>query len=118
MGSSQKSTSTGDRLADRRKKNESDAERELARAIDHPLRRELLKLLLEQSQQLSSQNLAELTEQSLPTVSYHMRVLEGHEAVEPVADEPIMGSVNRYYEPTEIVRETPWLLAAIGLSGR
>jgi len=104
-------------LTGRRKKRDWDAERELARAIEHPLRRELLKLLLAQSQRLSSQKLAELTEQPLSTVSYHVRVLEGHEAVEPVADEPIMGSVNRYYEPTEIARETPWLLAAIGLSG-
>jgi DNA-binding transcriptional ArsR family regulator len=105
-------------LAGRRKKSEWNAERELARAIDHPLRRELLKLLLEQSQKLSSRDLAELTEQPLSTVSYHLRVLEGHEAVEPVADEPIMGTANRYYEPAEIVGETPWLLAAIGLSGR
>jgi DNA-binding transcriptional ArsR family regulator len=97
---------------------EWDAERELARAIDHPLRRELLKLLVEQSQKLSSRTLAQLTEQPLSIVSYHVRVLECHEAVEPVADEPIMGSANRYYEPTEIVTETPWLLAAIGLSGR
>ncbi len=37
-------------------------------------------------------------------------------AVEIVAEEQVRGAVQHFYEATPLVKETPWVLATLGLS--
>lgn len=53
--------------------------------------------------------------QPLSSVSYHVRELAKLGAVELVEEEQRRGSVEHFYEPTELVTGTVWALAAMGL---
>jgi DNA-binding transcriptional ArsR family regulator len=84
-------------------------------ALNHPIRRTLLKLFLEADAALSPKELAALTGEKLPTVSYHVRVLADKSAVELAEEEPVRGSVAHFYRATELTRNTPWVLASLDL---
>jgi DNA-binding transcriptional ArsR family regulator len=92
-----------------------DPEDALMKALGHPLRRWLLRLCVEEGERLSPKELALVMKQSLSTVSYHARRLKELGALALVHEEPVRGSVAHFYEPTDLVRETPWVLAALGL---
>jgi DNA-binding transcriptional ArsR family regulator len=84
-------------------------------ALNHPTRRTLLKLFLETDAALSPKELAGLTGEKLPTISYHVRVLADKYAVELAEEEPVRGSVAHFYRPTELTKKTPWVLASLDL---
>lgn len=84
-------------------------------ALNHPIRRTLLKLFLENEVALSPKELAELTGEKLPTVSYHVRVLADKNAVELAEEEPVRGSVAHFYRPTALTKSTPWVLQSLDL---
>jgi|GEM_PF-1785535 len=84
-------------------------------ALNHPTRRALLKLFLQTKAALSPKELADLTGEKLPTVSYHVRVLADKNAVELVEEEPIRGSVAHFYRPTVLTRNTAWVLESLDL---
>lgn len=46
-----------------------------------------------------------------------MRVLAETGALAIVSEAPVRGSVAHFYEATELVKETPWVLATLGLEG-
>jgi len=50
-------------------------------------------------------------------VSYHVRVLAEHGAVELVAEQPRRGSVEHFYEATPLIDQVPWGRAALGIGG-
>jgi DNA-binding transcriptional ArsR family regulator len=88
----------------------------LLNALHHPLRRSLLRRYVEAKELLSPKELALLTKQPLSSVSYHVRKLVEAGAVEIVAEEQVRGAVQHFYEATPLVKETPWVLATLGLN--
>jgi DNA-binding transcriptional ArsR family regulator len=82
-------------------------------ALGHPTRRELLKLYLEKDAALSPKELADLTGEKLPTISYHVRVLADKNAIELAEEEPVRGTIAHFYRATELTKSTPWLLASL-----
>lgn len=87
----------------------------LLKALGHPLRRLLLRLCLKEGERLSPKELALVMKQSLSTVAYHARKLKELGALELVHQEPVRGTVEHFYEPTDLVRETSWVLVVLGL---
>jgi hypothetical protein len=53
----------------------------------------------------------------LSNVSYHARTLKELGALEIAYEESVRGSVEHFYEATALVKETPWVLATLGLEG-
>jgi DNA-binding transcriptional ArsR family regulator len=94
-----------------------DQEDALLKALGHPLRKWLLRLCVEEGEGLSPKELALVMRQSLSTISYHARKLKELGALELVHEEPVRGAVAHFYEPTDLVKETPWVLAVLGLEG-
>lgn len=88
----------------------------LLNALRHPLRRSLLRRYVEATKTLSPKELALLTRQPLSSVSYHVRQLAAAGAIEIAEEEPVRGSVQHFYEATPLVKETPWVLATLGLN--
>jgi len=89
----------------------------LLKALRHPLRRSLLRRYVEAEGRygLSPKELALALKAPLSSVSYHVRELARLGALEIVSEAPVRGSIAHFYEATSMVRETPWLLAALGL---
>jgi DNA-binding transcriptional ArsR family regulator len=82
-------------------------------ALNHPTRRELLRLYLEKDAALSPKELADLTGQKLSTISYHVRVLADKNAIELAEEEPVRGSVAHFYRPTALTKSTSWVLETL-----
>jgi DNA-binding transcriptional ArsR family regulator len=70
----------------------------LARALNHPLRAQLLSLLNERS--ASPTELTELVDAELPSVSYHVRELLKLGCVEVAAKEQVRGTIKTTYRAT------------------
>lgn len=68
---------------------------DIAKALAHPLRMKLLAILEERT--ASPTELAELTEVSLPRVSYHVRRLASAGLVELVSTRQRRGAIEHYY---------------------
>jgi DNA-binding transcriptional ArsR family regulator len=92
-----------------------DSNNALLKALRHPFRRLLLKHYVEATEMLSPKELALLTKQPLSSVSYHVRQLAEAGAVELADEQPVRGSVKHFYVATKLVKETPWVLATLGL---
>ncbi|MGN6257171.1 MAG: winged helix-turn-helix domain-containing protein [Solirubrobacterales bacterium] len=86
-------------------------------ALRNPLRRSLLRRYVESAEMLSPKELASLEKKSLSGVSYHVRVLAKCGAIEEAGDRRVRGSIEHFYLPTDLVKETPWVLATLGLEG-
>jgi DNA-binding transcriptional ArsR family regulator len=97
----------------------ANADQALLKALQHPLRRLLLKRYVESEavNGLGPKELALAEKAPLSNVSYHVRVLAEKGALEIVSEAPARGSVAHFYEATELVKETPWVLATLGLEG-
>ena len=87
-------------------------------AFTHPLRRTLLSLCLEAEEPLSPKALSRLADYPLSNVSYHVRVLAECGALEIVAERPVRGSTEHFYEVTPLVKETSWIRTALGLTAK
>jgi DNA-binding transcriptional ArsR family regulator len=87
----------------------------LVSALNHPTRRQLLKLYLEKDAALSPKELAGMTGEKLPTISYHVRVLADKNAIELAEEEPVRGSVAHFYRPTALTKGTSWVLESLDL---
>ena len=96
-----------------------DPEEALLEALRHPLRRRLLRRYVESEAPdgLGPRELAMAEEAPLSNVSYHVRVLAEKGAVELIGEVPSGGSLAHLYRATQLVRETPWVLASLGLEG-
>jgi DNA-binding transcriptional ArsR family regulator len=94
-----------------------DKEDALLKALGHPLRRSLLRRYVESeaTNGLGPKELALAEKAPLSNVSYHVRVLAEKGALEIVSEAPVRGSVAHFYEATALVKETPWVLAVLGL---
>jgi hypothetical protein len=83
--------------------------------LQHPLRKELLRLCVEAEEMRSPKELTVPVNRDISIVGYHVRVLAEHGAVELVAEQPRRGSVEHFYEATDLVDEVPWGRAVLGL---
>lgn len=83
--------------------------------LQHPLRKQLLRLCVEAKEMRSPKELTVPVNRDISIVGYHVRVLAQHGAVELVAEQPRRGSVEHFYEPTDLVDEVPWGRAVLGL---
>jgi len=77
---------------------QQDVDQRLVKALGHPLRVQLLKLLNEGV--ASPNELAKETGGSLGTVSYHVRLLAELECIELVKTVPRRGALEHYYKAT------------------
>lgn len=73
---------------------------DLIRAIDHPLRRRILRLLLDQGAQRSPVQMSKAITVPLGSASYHVRVLHRLHAVEPAGKKQVRGALQRFYRTT------------------
>lgn len=84
-------------------------------ALRHPLRRALLHRYVVAEEPTSPKYLAHSMRQPLSSVSYHVRELAKLGALEIAEEEQRRGAVEHFYVVTELVTESVWALAAIGL---
>lgn len=85
-------------------------EPDLFNALGHPMRRRILRTMLDRGGEISPRELAVTLSEQLSALSYHVRVLAECEAVELVRTERIRGSTQHFYRP--MVR-TGWALEAL-----
>jgi predicted transcriptional regulator len=100
-----------------RKPRATTPEDSLLQILRHPLRKQLLRLYVEEDGMLSPKELSVFTKRHVSNVGYHVRVLVDYGAVEIVAEEKRRGSVEHFYEATGLVDEVPWGRAALGIGG-
>lgn len=92
-----------------------DSKQELLDALKHPLRRRLLRRYLESKEKLSPRELAELENESLSLVSYHVRRLAELDAIEIAGSKQVRGALQHFYLPTSRVKRSPLVRAALGM---
>lgn len=74
-------------------------------AMAHPLRRRILRRMLEDGGgDVSPRELAEKLRQPLSRLSYHVKVLDRCGAVELAGTQPVRGSTQHFYRPAVIAR--------------
>lgn len=94
-----------------------DPDQALYEALRNPLRRRILRRYVESEEQLSPKALAQLEEAPLSQAGYHVRVLKQLGAIEVAEIRPTDRSLEHFYRPADVVKNTPWVLAALGLEG-
>ncbi len=68
-------------------------------ALAHPLRRQILRLMIKQSKEMSPSDLAEELNEQLSALSYHVRVLAECDAVKLKRTKQVRGSTEHFYRP-------------------
>lgn len=84
-----------------RAKRREKTQRNRLKAMSHPLRARILRLLVERGV-LSPTELARALGAKLDDVSYHVRRLEELECVELVKTRPVRGALEHFYRATEL----------------
>lgn len=79
-------------------------------ALAHPLRRRILRHMVEVGDEISPRQLAEELSQPLSRLSYHVQVLAQCRAIELVGTEPVRGSTQHFYRA---VVDARWALMAL-----
>jgi DNA-binding transcriptional ArsR family regulator len=75
------------------------AHEQLVKGLSHPVRHQCLTVLAERV--ASPRELAEVLDEDLSNVSYHVRVLSEHGLIELVKEEPVRGAVAHFYKAVE-----------------
>lgn len=83
--------------------------------LGNPLRKQLLRLYLQADGMRSPKELTIPTNSGISNVGYHVRVLAEYKAIELVDTQPRRGSVEHFYEATDLVDEVPWARSVLGL---
>ena len=79
-------------------------------ALAHPLRRRILRHMVEVAGEISPRELAEALNQPLSRLSYHVTVLARCRAIELVGTAPVRGSTQHFYRAAVDAR---WALMAL-----
>lgn len=93
---------------------QGDENQVLMRALQHPLRRELLKLATERGEIAPVEAAREVSEQ-LSNVSYHMTQLAKMGAVKLNGTDQARGAIVHFYAPNPEVTDLPWVREVLGL---
>jgi DNA-binding transcriptional ArsR family regulator len=88
---------------------------DLFNALGHPLRRQILREMLDTREDVSPRELAVKLDQQLSALSYHVRVLAECEAVELVRTQQIRGSTQHFYRA---VVKANWAISALKTGDR
>jgi len=83
---------------------------DLFNALGHPMRRRILREMLDASEEVSPRELAAKLSEQLSALSYHVRVLAECRAVELVRTQQIRGSTQHFYR---VVVKANWALSAL-----
>ncbi len=89
------------------------AEEGLLKAINHPLRRQVLRLLHSSGESVSpiqierELGLGGAVGEKLSSVSYHVTVLSGYNAIERVGERQVRGAMEHFYASN--VEDVAWL---------
>jgi len=83
---------------------------DLFNALGHPMRRRILREMLDTGEEVSPRELAAILDEQLSALSYHVRVLAECHAVELVGTEQIRGSTQHFYRA---IVKTDWALSAL-----
>lgn len=83
----------------------------LLRALNHSVRRNVLRLLDERGEagKLSPVETSELIDVSLTTVAYHFRVLVSTGAIEEVDRRQVRGTIQHFFQLSDSVRRATWV---------
>ncbi len=89
-------------------KSEEGVDHRLVKALAHPLRLEILRILGERI--ASPSEMVDLTGEALGNVSYHTKVLLECDCIELVKKEPRRGAIEHYYraKPRAALGSRPW----------
>lgn len=71
---------------------------DLIKAIDHPLRRRMLRLLGDREEPLSAVQMADELDFSLSVTAYHMRILYELRAIARAGRRQVRGALQRFYK--------------------
>lgn len=88
------------RKSRRGKKPDGKRRADLISAIDHPLRRRILRLLDDRDEPLSPVQIAAALGVSLSTTAYHVRILAKLRAVVRAGRKQVRGALQRFYRST------------------
>lgn len=91
-----------------------DLEARLVRALDHPLRRRILKRALVEGGQFSPRDLSVEWSEPLSNLAYHIRVLSELGVIKLTATRPVRGSTQHFYV-TSPKADVPWVRTVLGL---
>jgi DNA-binding transcriptional ArsR family regulator len=80
-------------MATRSRSNAND----LFTALGHPLRRRILRTMINQNHETSPRQLAAILSESLSALSYHVRVLAECETIKLVRTARVRGSTQHFY---------------------
>lgn len=83
---------------------------DLFNALGHPLRRQILREMIDTSEEVSPRELAAKLSEQLSALSYHVRVLAECNAIELVRTEQIRGSTQHFYRA---IVKASWALTAL-----
>jgi len=83
---------------------------DLFNALGHPMRRRILREMLDANQEVSPRELAAKLSEQLSALSYHVRVLAECKAIELVRTEQIRGSTQHFYRA---VVKANWAFSAL-----
>lgn len=83
---------------------------DLFNALGHPMRRQILREMLDAREEVSPRELSAKLSQQLSALSYHVRVLAECRAIELVRTEQIRGSTQHFYRA---VIKSNWAITAL-----
>lgn len=83
---------------------------DLFNALGHPMRRKILREMLDSNDEVSPRELALKLSEQLSALSYHVRVLAECNALELVRTEQIRGSTQHFYRA---IVKANWALSAL-----
>jgi DNA-binding transcriptional ArsR family regulator len=87
-------------------------EKDFHKALQHPLRRRILRVARNRDM-VSPKGISDKLDEPLSNVSYHVRVLEECGAIELAHTAPVRGSVEHFYT---FAVDAKWALAALKAS--
>jgi DNA-binding transcriptional ArsR family regulator len=101
-------------------KNDHDAPAPLLHALNHSVRRRILRLLDARGRDgmLSPVEAADSLDLSLTTVAYHFRVLVATEAIEEVDRRQVRGTIQHFFQPAGPLREAGWVPGVLADTAR
>jgi DNA-binding transcriptional ArsR family regulator len=83
---------------------------DLFTALGHPMRRRILREMLDTAEELSPRELAIKLSEQLSALSYHVRVLAECKTIELIRTQQIRGSTQHFYRA---VVKANWVLSAL-----
>jgi DNA-binding transcriptional ArsR family regulator len=88
---------------------------ELLIALRHPMRREILRIVILGEDPISPRELANAMDSPLSNVSYHVRILAKCNALDLTSTKAVRGSMQHFYVANPAVSETAWVREALDL---